>query len=78
MPLAQAQTLPNLPALLSLLIALDPAQPTYMGTSTGTKAGVPHYFQGLLYGLTWNVVSASANLPLALTTSFLLELMLDW
>lgn len=68
MPLAQAQTLPNLPALLSLLITLDSAQPTYMGTSTGTKAGVPHYFQGLLYGMTWNVVSVLDVFSLETTT----------
>ena len=39
-----------------------------MGTSTGTKAGVPHYFQGLLYGMTWNVVSVLDVFSLETTT----------
>lgn len=38
------------------------------GNFNGHKGSVPHYFQGLLYGMTWNVVSVLDVFSLETTT----------
>jgi hypothetical protein len=52
-----SQTLPILPHLLPILTALDPNVPTYIGTSLGRWKGYPEYFEGMMYGFNWGVVS---------------------
>lgn len=55
--ITDTQTLPILPNLLDELLSLDPSTPTYFGTALGTWTGFHHYFGGMMYGMTWHVVS---------------------
>jgi hypothetical protein len=52
-----------MPNLLPYLLKLDPAKPTYMGSSRGVWEGYAYYFQGMLYGFNWGVVSRSLGRP---------------
>ena len=51
------QTFPILPNLLPILTTLDPSKPTYIGTSLGHHSGYMYYFEGMMYGFNWGVVS---------------------
>jgi hypothetical protein len=58
-----------MPNLLDFVLSLDPFEPTYFGSSFGASYRNMHYFQGLGYGVSWNVLETlvAANLPLNLT-----------
>lgn len=43
------------------LLKLDPTRPTYIGTALGHFAGYVYYFEGMLYGFNWSVVSLYAH-----------------
>lgn len=64
-----------LPNLLDWLVTMDPAQPTYFGTALTRWWGYLHYFEGMMYGLSWGVVKtiASADLPREFVTDNLDE-----
>lgn len=49
--------MPVLPNLLTLLTDLDPSKPTYIGTALGRFCGYAYYFEGMMYGFNWGVVS---------------------
>lgn len=50
------QTFPVLPNLIDTLLGLNPTQPTYFGTSMEHWTGAHHYFEGMMYGFSWNVI----------------------
>lgn len=56
------QALPILPNLLDQLVRLESSQPTYFGgVAPGQhNSGLHYYFQGQMYGFTWNVVKTIA------------------
>ena len=51
------QTVVNLPNLLDDLLALDPREPTYVGTSLNRWPAYHYHFTGMLTGYNWGVVS---------------------
>jgi hypothetical protein len=61
---ANCQTLPFMPNLLPYLLKLDPSKPSYMGSFRGVWEGYAYYFQGMLYGFNWGVVSPMTCLRL--------------
>ncbi|CAK9785902.1 hypothetical protein CC85DRAFT_329921 [Cutaneotrichosporon oleaginosum] len=58
-------TLPLLPNILDWLVTLDPAQPTYFGTTLTRWWGYMHYFEGMMYGFSSNVIKTvgAAEIP---------------
>jgi hypothetical protein len=38
---------------------LDASKPTYIGTALGHHGGYVYYFEGMMYGFNWGVVSQS-------------------
>jgi hypothetical protein len=57
---ADLQTFPIMPNLLSFLARSNPHVPTYVGTTLEHWVGYHSYFQGMLYGFSWGVVSCFA------------------
>ncbi|RSH95830.1 hypothetical protein EHS25_000923 [Saitozyma podzolica] len=53
-------TVPILPNLLPWLTTLDPTRPTYFGNPHLHPKYHMYYFEGMLYGFSWGVVSAAA------------------
>lgn len=61
-PLAyNVQALPLMPNLLNFLVSLNPATPTYFGTTLQRDMSLSYYMNGFMYGFSWGVVSFPAT-----------------
>lgn len=54
---------------MPILTSLDPSKPTYIGTDLGHYAGYAYYFEGMMYGFNWGIVSEYSSGAGALWTS---------